>query len=86
MANITFGSEVYTWFMQEKGKAYDNRTQAPVFEFRRMAGSQPHRVWPALAVDIFDYIRKLNNKGDAPIDVDWTEQALMLPDFWQVRL
>ena len=25
MAHITFGSEVYTWFMQEKGTAYDNK-------------------------------------------------------------
>jgi inosose dehydratase len=25
MAKIKFGSEVYTWFMQESGKAYDNK-------------------------------------------------------------
>ncbi|MGI8602734.1 MAG: sugar phosphate isomerase/epimerase family protein [Verrucomicrobiales bacterium] len=25
MPNIKFGSEVYTWFMQESGKAYDNK-------------------------------------------------------------
>lgn len=25
MATIKFGSEVYTWFMQESGKAYDNK-------------------------------------------------------------
>src|SRR5690606_40570157 len=25
MGNIKFGSEVYTWFMQESGKAYDNK-------------------------------------------------------------
>ncbi len=25
MANIKFGSQVYTWFMQEKGKAYENK-------------------------------------------------------------
>jgi len=25
MANIKFGSEVYTWFMQESGKAYENK-------------------------------------------------------------
>ena len=24
-ANIRFGSEVYTWFMQGTGKAYDNK-------------------------------------------------------------
>ena len=25
MANIRFGSQVYTWFMQGTGKAYDNK-------------------------------------------------------------
>ena len=25
MANIKFGSEVYTWFMQGTGKGYDNK-------------------------------------------------------------
>ena len=25
MANISLGAEVYTWFMRETGKAYDNK-------------------------------------------------------------
>ena len=25
MSNIKFGSQVYTWFMQETGKGYDNK-------------------------------------------------------------
>jgi hypothetical protein len=42
----------------------DTRTEAPVFELRRMGGAVHHQMWAPLALDVFDYIVKLNDKSD----------------------
>ncbi|MET0908176.1 MAG: DUF4157 domain-containing protein [Ilumatobacteraceae bacterium] len=38
--------------------------QAPIFELRRMAGSIDYRVWPTLALELFDYFVALNRQKE----------------------
>ena len=47
MAKIKFGSEVYTWFMQEKGKAYDNKLEhmIKVAAESGFTGIEPMHFW-----------------------------------------
>ncbi len=53
MANIKFGSEVYTWFMQETGKAYDNKLDhmIQVAAESGFTGIEPMHFWMG---DLFD--------------------------------
>ena len=37
------------------------KTQAPIFEMRRMTADVPYKEWRGLALDVFDYIYALNN-------------------------
>ena len=47
MAKIKFGSEVYTWFMQEKGKAYENKLEhmIKVAADSGFTGIEPMHFW-----------------------------------------
>jgi len=47
MAHIKFGSEVYTWFMQESGKAYDNKLghMIEVAAHSGFTGIEPMHFW-----------------------------------------
>ena len=47
MAKIKFGSEVYTWFMQEKGKAYENKLEhmIKVAAESGFTGIEPMHFW-----------------------------------------
>ena len=50
---IKFGSEVYTWFMQESGKAYDNKLDHMISVAAKagFAGIEPMHFWMG---DLFD--------------------------------
>lgn len=47
MAKIKFGSQVYTWFMQEKGKAYENKLEhmIQVAASAGFTGIEPMHFW-----------------------------------------
>ena len=47
MANISLGAEVYTWFMRETGKAYDNKLghMIEMCEKAGFEGIEPMHFW-----------------------------------------
>tara|TARA_B100000029_G_scaffold516513_1_gene630451 strand:+ start:9026 stop:9844 length:819 start_codon:yes stop_codon:yes gene_type:complete len=62
MSKISLGAEVYTWFMKETGKAYDNKLDHMIEIISRcgFSGVEPMHFWMG---DLFDPVR-LSEKLD----------------------
>ncbi|OLP17676.1 hypothetical protein BST81_15260 [Leptolyngbya sp. 'hensonii'] len=46
--------------------------EAPIFEFRRMAGDLPHTAWPQLALELFTYFKEANDLKDPTFTAEKT--------------
>jgi hypothetical protein len=49
------------------------QTEAPIFEFRRMAGGKDHRIWEPMALELFDYFMAINRRKDATLSAKKTD-------------